>query len=226
MQLTDVHIGPLLDGRFLDAIVEKVNAQSPDVVVITGDLVDGSVDIIGPDVAKLGKLKSRYGQYFCTGNHEYYSGAADWTDFLAKLNVRTLLNQRVTIGDTSPNGASIDLAGIPDRQGRLFRETHAQNFKLALSGRDPERGLVLLSHRPNPIVEAAEFGVGLQLSGHTHGGQFFPITFLGEFIHPYNAGLHKHNDLTQIYVSRGTGFWGPPIRILAPAEITSITLTA
>ncbi|MEC8023038.1 MAG: metallophosphoesterase, partial [Myxococcota bacterium] len=117
VQLTDVHIGPLLDGRFLDAIVDKVNAEKPDVVVITGDLVDGSVRLIGKDVAKLKNLKSRYGQFFCTGNHEYYSGAGDWTRFLDTLNVQTLMNEHVSIGDTIPGGASIDLAGIPDRQG-------------------------------------------------------------------------------------------------------------
>jgi hypothetical protein len=226
VQITDVHIGPLLDGRFLDAIVEKINAESPDIVVITGDLVDGSVKVIGPDVAKLGKLQSRYGQYFCTGNHEYYSGAEDWTSFLSGLNVKTLLNEYVSIGDTTPGGASFDLAGIPDRQGKYFNNTHSQQFQKMLAQRDPDRELVLLSHRPNPIREAADHGVGLQLSGHTHGGQFFPITVIGDVIHPYNRGLHQHNDLTQIYVSCGTGFWGPPIRIMAPAEITAITLTS
>ncbi|MFT5433395.1 MAG: putative MPP superfamily phosphohydrolase, partial [Myxococcota bacterium] len=119
-----------------------------------------------------------------------------------------------------------DLAGIPDPSGSRFRSDHAPNLTRTLAGRDPDNELILLAHRPNPIDIAAKAGVGLQLSGHTHGGQFFPITLGAELVHPYNAGLHRHGPSTQIYVSRGTGFWGPPIRILAPAEITSLVLTA
>ena len=226
VQLTDVHIGAMLDGRFLDGVVETVNRQKPDLVVITGDLVDGSTRLIGADVARLGGIQSRHGTWFITGNHEYYSGAGDWIPFLDKLRIPTLVNSRVVIGDKGPGGASFDLAGIPDRQGTLFVPEHEPNLGRALEGRDPERELVLLAHRPNPITEAAAHGVGLQLSGHTHGGQFFPITAIGELVHPYNAGLHRHGDLTQIYVSCGTGFWGPPIRILAPSEVTSIRLYA
>ena len=223
VQLTDVHIGPLLDGRFLEGVVEKVNAEKPDLVVITGDLVDGSTSLIGADVARLAKLQSRFGTYFVTGNHEYYSGAEDWVAFLQKLGVRTLLNEHVRIGDA---GARFTLAGITDKQAGMFVPAHAPDLGRALAGRRPEDALLLLAHRPNPIKEAAAQGVGLQLSGHTHGGQFFPVTAIGALVHPYNAGLHQHNADTQIYVSRGTGFWGPPLRILAPAEITSITLTA
>lgn len=224
VQLSDVHIGAMLDGRFLDGVVETVNRQKPDLVVITGDLVDGSPRLIGADVARLGGITSRYGTWFITGNHEYYSGAGDWIPFLEKLRIPTLVNSRVVIGDKGPGGASFDLAGIPDRQGTLFVPEHEPNLSRALEDRDPERELILLAHRPNPITEAAAHGVGLQLSGHTHGGQFFPVTAFGELIHPYNAGLHRHGDHTQIYVSCGTGFWGPPIRILAPSEVTSIRL--
>lgn len=224
VQISDVHIHPILDGRFLASVVEKINARSPDVVVITGDLVDGTVALIGPQLAPLGKIRARYGTYFVTGNHEYYSGADEWCRYLAKLNVRVLTNERVSIGDSGPGGASFDLAGIPDVRAGMFYEEHTPDLAKALAGRDLERELVLLAHRPNPIVDAAEHGVGLQLSGHTHGGQFWPITTASEFIHPYSAGLHRHNDLTQIYVSRGTGFWGPPVRILAPAEITTLIL--
>lgn len=223
VQLTDVHIGPLLDGRFLDGIVEKANALKPDLVVITGDLVDGSVAHIGPDVARLARLQSRWGTYFCTGNHEYYSGADEWLAFLKKHGIRSLTNERLEIGD---KGGTFDLAGIPDRQGRVFVDSHIPNMEGTLQGRDPDRELVLLSHRPNPIHEAARLGVGLQLSGHTHGGQLWPITAATKLVHPYSSGLHHHNRKTWIYVSRGTGFWGPPMRILAPAEITSITLTS
>jgi predicted MPP superfamily phosphohydrolase len=223
VQLTDVHIGPILDKRFLKSVVDKVNHLKPDLVVITGDLVDGAPRVIGPDVAELAGLKSRWGTYFCTGNHEYYSGARQWVDFLDQHGIKTLLNQRVSIGDA---GASFDLAGIPDKQGRLLHESHTPNFAKMMDGRDPERELVLLSHRPNPIDEAAKHGVGLQLSGHTHGGQLWPITLATRLIHPYSEGLHLHQDTSWIYVSRGTGFWGPPMRIGAPAEITSLILTS
>ena len=226
VQLSDVHIGPLLDGRFLDGVVEKVNALKPDLVVVTGDLVDSSPRTIGVDVARLGNLESRWGTYFCTGNHEYYAGVGDWLPFLERHGVRPLINERVSVGDAGPRGARFDLAGITDQQGGIFAPSHQPDLPKALNGRDPEAPLVLLAHRPNPIEEAAQAGVGLQLSGHTHGGQFFPITWATTFVHPYTAGLHQHAEDTWIYVSRGTGFWGPPIRVLAPAEITEIVLTA
>jgi hypothetical protein len=137
------------------------------------------------------------------------------------MDVKVLMNERIRIGDAS---ASFDLAGIPDTRAAGFIPDHAPNLAQTMAGQDPERELILLAHRPNPVVEAAKYGVGLQLSGHTHGGQMWPITLISDLIHPYNAGLHQHNDQKQIYVSRGTGFWGPPMRISAPAEITSIIL--
>ena len=226
VQLSDIHIGPILDRRFIHSIVEKTNALKPDLVVITGDLVDGAPDVIGRDVAGLMGLKSRYGTYFVTGNHEYYSDAAAWLKALGDMGIRTLMNERVRIGDKGPGGASFDLCGIPDTRAGRFISSHTPDLKRALQGRDIERESVLLAHRPNPIVDAAQHGIGLQLSGHTHGGQLWPITIAARLVHPYNAGLHRHNDLTQIYVSRGTGFWGPPMRILAPAEITTLVLKA
>lgn len=225
VQLTDVHIGPLLDGRFLNGVVEKVNAERPDLVVITGDLVDGSPRQIGEDVARLRDIQSRYGTYFVTGNHEYYSGAERWLEFLHGLGIESLENRRVTIGDAGPGGATFDLAGITDKTASRFIPGHRQDMAAALEGRDPDRELILLAHRPNPIQQASELGVGLQLSGHTHGGQFFPITLFGPLVHPYNQGLHRHGD-TQIYVSPGTGFWGPPIRTMTSSEVTSITLVS
>lgn len=226
VQLTDVHIGPMIDGRFLEGVVEKANAERPDLVVITGDLVDGSPALIGDDVARLRGLRARYGTWFITGNHEYYSGAPEWIRFLDGLGIETLTNRRVVIGDKGPGGASFDLAGIPDRTGVRFVPEHRPDLAATLAGRDPDRELVLLAHRPNPIAEAADLGVGLQLSGHTHGGQFFPVPLLAPLVHPYVQGLHRHGDHTQIYVSPGTGYWGPPMRTMTAAEVTSLTLTA
>ncbi len=225
-QISDVHIGPLLDGRFLDRIVEKVNAMKPDLVVVTGDLVDGTPKALLADVSRLRRIQSRYGGYFVTGNHEYYSDCAAWLPELEKLGLRVLTNQTVTVGDDHVGGASFDLSGIPDRTGHRYIDSHVPDLKAALAGHDPDRARVLLAHRPNPIVEAAKHRVGLQLSGHTHGGQFFPVTVIAELVHPYNRGLHQHSEDTWIYVSRGAGFWGPPVRLAAPSEITELILTA
>ncbi len=221
-QLSDVHIGPLLGGRFLESVVEKTNALRPDLVVITGDLVDAPVSVIAKQMEPLAKLRARHGVAFVTGNHEYYSGAVDWIEFLARRGIRVLLNDRVTIGDA---GASFDLAGLPDiRAGKQIAE-HAVDMRRTLLARDPERELVLLAHQPAAIDHAEKQGVGLMISGHTHGGQMWPFGALVSLVQPYVAGLYRHSDGTQVYVSRGTGFWGPPMRVWNPAEIASLVLT-
>jgi len=193
--------------------------------VITGDLVDASVARLGPALAPLAKLDARCGVAFVTGNHEYYSGAREWVDFLRSRGIRVLLNQRIEIGDGDPAGATFDLAGIPDPGGARLGADHRPDVGRALAGRDPDRGLVLLAHQPRQIELAKGHGVGLQLSGHTHGGQLWPFGALVALTQPWIAGLHRADDGTAIYVSRGTGFWGPPMRVGNPAEIASIVLT-
>ena len=222
VQLSDVHIGPTLGADWLERVVARVNALAPDAVVITGDLVDGSVEELRDQVAPLAKLSAKHGVFFVTGNHEYYSGADEWIDELARLGVRTLRNERVALGDGEH---SFDLAGVDDWTARRFGGRHGANLARALAGRDPARELVLLAHQPKQIHEAARLGVGLMLSGHTHGGQIFPWQLLVKLDQPYIAGLAQHED-THIYVSRGTGFWGPPMRVAAPAEIALIELSA
>lgn len=218
--LTDIHIGPLLDGRFLRHLVEQTNRLRPDMIVIGGDLVDGSVEQIGQHVAELRHLRSKYGTFFVTGNHEYYAGAGPWLEFLRRLGIQVLVNSRLEIGDA----ASFDLVGLPDYQaGRVGAEE--PQIEKAIRGRDPERELVVLAHQPVQIGQVATSGAGLQLSGHTHGGQLYPFGALTGLVQPYLAGLYRHRD-TQIYVSRGSGFWGPPMRVLAPAEISLIRLSA
>jgi hypothetical protein len=218
VQLTDVHIGPTIGRKFLEHVVDRTNAQKPDVIAITGDLVDGSVAALRAHVEPLARLQARYGVYFVTGNHEYYSGADEWMAELQRLGIRVLHNERVRVGDQ----ASIDLAGVddPTARGSGFGADYARVFE----GVDPERELVLLAHQPSQITHAARAGVGLQLSGHTHGGQIWPFGALVRLNQPYVAGLHQHNLHTQIYVSRGTGYWGPPMRLLCPAEITKVVL--
>lgn len=219
-QLTDVHIGPLIGKRFVSQVVEKTNAIRPDVIVITGDLVDGSVKELAEHAAPLADLRARYGVYFVTGNHEYYSGVEPWLEHLRRMGIRVLRNERVSIGDA----ASFDLAGIDDAFSHRYGRGHGPDLDKAVAGRDPERELVLLAHQPRAVDDAARLGVGLQLSGHTHGGQIWPFGMLVPLAQPYVSGLHRHGDHTQIYVSQGTGFWGPPMRLGAPAEITKVVL--
>lgn len=221
-QLSDLHLGPLLGNRFLDAVVEKTNALKADLIVITGDLVDQPVSVLGREITALARLRARHGVVFVTGNHEYYSGADEWIEWVRAQEIRVLMNERVTIGDA---GASFDLAGIPDKHAGMFFADHEPDLERALLGRDPERELVLLAHQPAQIEMAQGRGVGLVLSGHTHGGQLWPFGAIVALAQPYIAGLHRHDDATQIYVSRGTGCWGPPMRVGNPAEITSIVLT-
>jgi predicted MPP superfamily phosphohydrolase len=220
VQLTDVHLGPTIGRAFIEEIVARTNATHPDVVAITGDLVDGSVDDLREHVAPLAKLKARYGVYFVTGNHEYYSGAQEWCEELGKLGIKVLRNERVSIGDAD---ASYDLAGIDDAHAHQFGNGHGADLARAVRGRDTSRELVLLAHQPRAVFDAVLHGVGLQLSGHTHGGQIWPWNLLVRLQQPVVAGLARFSD-TQVYVSRGTGYWGPPMRLAAPAEITRVTL--
>ncbi len=210
VQISDVHIGPLLRKDWMGHVVDRIRALTPDLVAITGDLVDGSVAELREHVAPLARIEAKHGVFFTTGNHEYYSGVEDWYAFLPSLGVRPLRNERVAIAP------GLDLAGIEDPTGR-------PDLPRALEGRDPSRALVLMAHQPRQFIEAAKHGVGLTLSGHTHGGQIWPFSWLVALVQPYLAGLHLRGE-SQLYVSRGTGFWGPPMRVFAPAEITLLRL--
>jgi predicted MPP superfamily phosphohydrolase len=221
VQLTDMHVGPTIGRAFVEDIVRRTNALAPDLVAITGDLVDGSVDELQDAVAPLAQLRARHGVYFVTGNHEYFSGAERWLAELPRLGIRVLRNERVSIGDGDD---SFDLAGVDDHSAdRYGGPPHGEVLDRALGGRDPRREVVLLAHQPRSFSDALRFGVGLQLSGHTHGGQMWPFGFIVRLSQPFVAGLHRRGD-AQIYVSRGTGYWGPPMRLAAPAEIACVVL--
>ena len=222
-QLSDVHVGPTIGREFIDQIVDRVNAERPDLVVITGDLVDGTVESLAEHVAPLARLTAPLGVYFITGNHEYYSGAVEWCTHLETLGIRVLRNRSCAIGGDD----GFTLAGVDDWTAHQFARVapgHAHDLESALREAHPERPVVLLAHQPKSVREAAARGVDLQLSGHTHGGQLFPFNFLVRIQQPFVAGLARVTDRTQIYVSRGTGYWGPPMRLGAPAEITLLTL--
>ena len=219
-QLSDIHVGPTIGREFIADMVAKTNELTPDIIVITGDLVDGSVDDLREGVAPLADLRARYGVFFVTGNHEYYSGADAWCAEVTRLGIRVLRNERVEVG---PPGATIDLAGLPDWSGGQFSPDHKPDLPRTLAGRDVERELILLAHQPRSVLEAAEHGVGLQLSGHTHGGQIWPWNFFVALQQKWVEGLFREKD-TQLYVSPGTGYWGPPMRLGTRAEITRLTL--
>ncbi len=221
-QLSDLHLDPVRAGRWLARVVERTNALKPDLVAITGDLADGSAAEYADDVESLRALEAREGVYFVTGNHEYFHDLVGWLALLPTLGIRVLRNERVHIGQ---GGDSFDLAGVDDHQGRGLAEGHGPDLDRALAGRDPERVVVLLAHQPRIIDEAERHGVGLVLSGHTHGGQIWPFTYLVYLQQPYVRGLRRRG-ATQIYVSSGTGFWGPPMRLGTTAEIALLTLRA
>ncbi|SCE43075.1 hypothetical protein GA0115235_11964 [Streptomyces sp. DpondAA-F4a] len=214
--VSDIHLGPILGRAHTRRIVDTINATSPDLVAVVGDLVDGSVADLGTAAEPLAKLESRHGSYFVTGNHEYFSGAAEWVSHVRELGLHPLENARVEI-------AGFDLAGVNDVAGES--EGQGPDFGAALGDRDRSRASVLLAHQPIVIDDAVAHGVDLQLSGHTHGGQLWPGNLLAELANPTVAGLERYGD-TQLYVSRGAGAWGPPVRVGAPSDITVVELAS
>lgn len=220
IQLTDVHLGPMIGRSFTEKVVAMANAETPDVIAITGDLVDGSVEALREAAAPLANLKAKYGVYFITGNHEYYSGVGPWLDELTRLGLRVLRNEHVVLGD---EGATLTLAGVDDASAHRFGQGHGTDVAAALHGRPSKGPVVLLAHQPKTVKEAAPLGVDLQISGHTHAGQIWPFSYLVKLDQPFVHGLHRTGD-TQIYVSPGTGYWGPPMRVGTQAEITRLVL--
>ncbi|MFJ8858235.1 metallophosphoesterase [Streptomyces sp. NPDC102451] len=214
--VSDIHLGPILGRAHTRRVVDAINATGPDLVAVVGDLVDGSVADLGPAAEPLAGLEARHGSYFVTGNHEYFSGAAEWVDHVRELGLHPLENARVEI-------AGFDLAGVNDVAGES--EGQGPDFARALGDRDRSRASVLLAHQPVVIDEAVEYGVGLQLSGHTHGGQLWPGNLVAELANPTVAGYERYGD-TQLYVSRGAGAWGPPVRVGAPSDITVVELAS
>ncbi len=222
VQLTDIHVSATLRRPFVERVVAAVNTLSADVVVFTGDLADGSVARLTPDVEPLAKIKSTFGNFFVTGNHEYYSGAKSWVNKVRDLGFTVLLNEHQII--TKKKGKVL-LAGVTDYSAGRIMPSHASNPQKAMAGAPPSHVKILLAHQPRSFRAAALAGFDLQISGHTHGGQFFPWNYLVILNQPYVSGLHQHEN-TWIYVSRGTGYWGPPIRLGASSEITVLELVA
>lgn len=219
-QISDIHIGPILDRRFSRSLTERVNDLNADLVAITGDLVDGRVHRVGDEVEPFADLRGRHGVYFVTGNHDHMSRASEWTVRIAELGVRVLRNEHVAI---ESDGASFDLVGVDDHRGDLMGGEGGEDLEAALAGRNAERFALLLAHDPSTFKHASLRGIDLQLSGHTHGGQIWPFGYAVRLVIPFVAGCYQLGP-AQLYVSRGSGFWGPPMRLFAPAEITAIEL--
>jgi predicted MPP superfamily phosphohydrolase len=206
VQISDIHIGPILDRRFAARLVERCNALRPDLIAVTGDLVDGDVTRVADEVEPFARLRAAHGVYFVTGNHDYYSGSEPWVAQVEKLGMRVLRNRRVTIGR---DGAAFDLAGVEDHHAHLVSSSQREDLHAALDGRDTQRAVVLLAHDPLTFKEAARLGVDLQLSGHTHGGQIWPFRYLKRLSTPYVVGH---------FPQRLTALRQPRHRLLGPGD--------
>jgi len=220
LQICDIHVGPTIKRDFVQRIVDMAKDISPDLIAIVGDLVDGSVPSLENDVEPLSKLTVPYGKFFVTGNHEYYSGVKPWVSHIDKLGFRVLNNEHVII---RKGEKQIVLAGVTDIESIRMDPTNATDPIAAIKGAPAGSFKILLAHQPRSIFKAAEAGFDLQLSGHTHGGQFFPWNFVVSLLQPYLKGLHKYKN-SLIYVCTGVGYWGPPIRVGVPPQISKIRL--
>jgi len=220
VQITDLHAGLTVAKPFVETVVEMANAQMGDIVVFTGDLVDGNVEQLREDVSPMKNLHGRYGRYFITGNHEYYSGALPWIDEAQRLGFDVLLNEHRVIRQ---GGGTIVLAGVTDTSAGGFIPGHRSDPHRAIAGAPKADVNILLAHQPKSLYEGSKAGFDLQISGHTHGGQFIPWNLVATIGQPYIKGLHRYGP-TWIYVSKGTGYWGPPVRIGARSEISVLTL--
>lgn len=218
--VSDLHVGPARGAGFVQKVVDEVNAQSPDIVVLDGDLIDGTVELVGSDLAPLAELSAPLGVFAVSGNHEFYAGdGGEWLDLIQTLGVTVLRNelQPVTI-----SGATIDIAGINDATAPAPYEP---NLAAALDGRDPDRFVMLLAHQPLQAFEASDSGVDFQMSGHTHAGQMWPLRYLVPLQQPSIEGLDTVGE-TALYTTRGAGAWGPPVRVAAPPEIAMLQLVS
>ncbi|OIQ76924.1 putative metallophosphoesterase [mine drainage metagenome] len=222
VQLSDIHVGPTIKAGRVRAMVDRVNALQADLIAITGDVVDGPVAVLRRDTEPLAALRARHGAWLVTGNHEYYAGVDAWIAEFERLGLRCLLNAHTVIAH---GDAQLVLAGVTDFGAHAFDPQHRSDPALALAGSPDGAPRILLAHQPASAADAARAGFDLQLSGHTHGGQFWPWNLFVRLQQPFTAGLHRVDSM-QVYTSRGTGYWGPPKRFGAPSEITRIRLRA
>lgn len=220
-QISDLHIGPTIQSRYVKRVVRKTNEQNPDIIVITGDLVDAHTESIKKHLQPLADLKSKYGVFYVTGNHEYYWGMKTLFQELKNVGFTILNNENKII---NINGSRILIAGIPDPMAAQLGSEFRPDIKLSRQTQEKTDFNILLAHRPDPYTAAEELGFNLQFSGHTHAGQFFPFSLLIPFAHKYYRGLNQHKNMW-LYVNPGTGYWGPANRFGIASEITLARLT-
>lgn len=220
IQISDLHVGPTIRYGYVEQVVQLANAANPDFIVVTGDLADAMAESIERHLKPLSRLKARHGVYYVTGNHEYYWGIEGWIDKVKQLGFQPLINENKVI---DVNGINILMAGVTDHIGGHYHDSHQPDLKKAMQSDEVTQFKILLAHRPDVCFEAARLGVDLQLSGHTHAGQFFPFNVLLPLAYKYYRRFNQYGSL-RIYVNPGTGYWGPANRFGVPAEITLLTL--
>ncbi len=220
-QISDLHVGPTIRRSYVERVVGLVMDQQPDCIVFTGDMADGHPEQLAHDLAPLAELKAPHGVFWVNGNHEYYWSAKNWANAARGLGFTTLENEHVAL---SQDGEQLILAGVTDYSAERMHPEEKSDPHKALRGAAQDTARILLAHQPRSCVDADKAGVDLMLSGHTHGGQFIPWNFLVRLQQPYIQGLHQYGSC-QVYVNRGTGYWGPPLRLGVPAEVTLLTLT-
>ncbi len=220
VQISDLHIGPTIKADYARTVVNLVNELNADLIFFTGDMVDGSVDHLTNDVEPLREMKAKHGKYFVTGNHEYYSGADRWVEKVRELGMTPLMNEHVIL---NIDGASLAIAGVTDLMAHRVIKSHQSDPQKAVAGIPGKIPTLLLAHQPGSADQTNGLKIDLMLSGHTHGGQFIPFNLALARIEKYSAGLYQHGEM-QVYVNRGTGYWGPPLRLGIPSEITLVEL--
>jgi predicted MPP superfamily phosphohydrolase len=222
--ITDTHYGPIDRARWSAAVVARVNTLDADVVGHVGDIADGTVDVRRAQASPLGSVRATSARVYVTGNHEYFSEAQGWLDYMDRIGWTALHNRHVVI---ERGGDRLIVAGVDDATAKASGlRGHGANLDAALAEADHTLPVLLLAHQPKQVAHAVRAGVDLQVSGHTHGGQIWPFHLLVRLEQPVVHGLSRHGERTQLYTSRGTGFWGPPFRVFAPSEITLLTLRA
>ena len=220
VQISDLHLGQMMTKQKLQQIVGQVNNLKPDLIAITGDLADGSVEKLLQEANPLKDLKAKKGVYFVTGNHEYYSGVEEWTDAIKKMGIKVLNNKNIKI---KKEDDYFYLAGVTDHEGERFGPKHAADFEKTFSGLKKDKKKILLAHQPIAVQKASQYDTDLVLAGHTHGGQVWPFNYFVYLQQPYLKGFYDYQG-TKLYVNQGTGCWGPPIRLGSKNEITQIIL--
>lgn len=216
VQFTDLHAGPTIQYDFIDQVAETIKSLNPHIITFTGDIADATPEELTHDLSPLSKLDAPYGKFFVTGNHEYYSGVGKWIKYAENIGFQVLLNEHKII---EHNNGRLCLAGVTDIQGGQFYPHHKSDPIKAIQGSPDKSYKILLAHHPASVYQSAEAGFDLQLSGHTHGGQYFPFQYFIPLDQPYVKGMYKH-DKTLLYVSQGTGYWGPPLRLGTFPEVT------